>query len=67
LNFFITHVTLAFGTFLESSEQPEVRQCQNQAVGRALNNLKSYAVAIEVATFIVWGLAVAIYLLFQPF
>jgi len=53
--------------FLESSEQPEVRQCQNQAVGRVLNNLKSNDIAIEVATLIVWGLAVAIYLLFQPF
>jgi hypothetical protein len=66
LNFFITCETISFGMFLESCEQPEVRQCQYQAVGRGLENLKSNAVATEVATLTVWGLAIAIYLLFQP-
>jgi hypothetical protein len=67
LNFFITHETIAFGMFLENSEQPEVRECQNQSVGKVLNNLESDAIATEVATLITWGLAVSIYLLFQPF
>jgi hypothetical protein len=44
-NFFIICGTIAFGMFLESSEQHEVRQYQYQAVGRALNNLKSDAIA----------------------
>ena len=59
LNFFIACETIAFGMFLGSSEWPQVRQCQIQAIGRAWNNLKSDVITTEVATLIVWCLALS--------
>lgn len=46
--------------FLENFGLPEVTQCQTQAVGRAWNNLKSDAIATELATLTAWGLVLSL-------